>query len=335
MHHVAEQVLTGQAMAAQEFLGEMIEGYAYDEDMQFQSQAFIDFVLLQPRDMGMYETRVFATDEVYGTADVILVNGSHMHVIDLKTGFRYVEAAHNSQLMIYALGALNSMDILGIDVETISLTIFQPPVSMEGETWTVKRKVLDDFAVELRTAITNTVELAGEYLPSESACKYCPAASVCPALQDAATMAAAYDFAEVDDGLSEQKTLAEWHALIPSLEIFVKSVKEAVRADLLAGRTVEGFRLAQGSASRSWKSEKDLFKILRKGKLPKKIAYQPAQVSSPAQMEKTLKLLGSVLDISDAIVKKYGDPSVVPTSSKKKEYVPESSAADDFSDVQT
>ena len=41
-----------------------------------------------------------------GTADAILVDGNHLHVIDLKTGRVAVEAEDNKQLLTYALGAM-------------------------------------------------------------------------------------------------------------------------------------------------------------------------------------------------------------------------------------
>ena len=41
-----------------------------------------------------------------GTADAVLVDGDHLHVVDLKTGRVAVDATDNKQLLTYALGAM-------------------------------------------------------------------------------------------------------------------------------------------------------------------------------------------------------------------------------------
>lgn len=44
--------------------------------------------------------------EQFGTADAIVVGDGELTIVDLKTGFRPVDATNNTQLMTYALGAL-------------------------------------------------------------------------------------------------------------------------------------------------------------------------------------------------------------------------------------
>ena len=60
-----------------------------------------------------------------GTADAIVLCGDVLHVIDYKYGRSVVEVEGNPQLKLYALGALESFDLLGEIVE-FHATIYQP-----------------------------------------------------------------------------------------------------------------------------------------------------------------------------------------------------------------
>ena len=61
-----------------------------------------------------------------GTADLIIIAGNTIRVIDFKYGaFKAVNATRNSQMMIYALGVLERCKEYG-DFENVVMTIFQP-----------------------------------------------------------------------------------------------------------------------------------------------------------------------------------------------------------------
>ena len=64
----------------------------------------------------------------YGTIDFLAANNKTLHIIDLKYGLGVkVDATENSQLKIYALGAIQELDCL-YDFEKIILTIYQPRI---------------------------------------------------------------------------------------------------------------------------------------------------------------------------------------------------------------
>ena len=62
----------------------------------------------------------------FGTGDCVIIADEVLHIIDYKHGLGVlVESEGNSQMMCYALGALEAFDDL-YDISTIELTIFQP-----------------------------------------------------------------------------------------------------------------------------------------------------------------------------------------------------------------
>lgn len=120
----------------------------------------------------------------WGTGDAVLVSPTHVEIIDLKYGKGLaVEAEGNSQLRLYGIGALEGFgDLLG-EVETVTMTIFQPRLHHTlSETLP---------AEELRAWRDSIIPIAEEALagsstfgPSESACQWCPASGICTAQYD-------------------------------------------------------------------------------------------------------------------------------------------------------
>ena len=64
-------------------------------------------------------------DHQFGTADLLAFRGDEMIVIDLKTGFKYVEVENNTQELFYALGAYDEHSLMR-DIKTIRLMVYQP-----------------------------------------------------------------------------------------------------------------------------------------------------------------------------------------------------------------
>lgn len=83
--------------------------------------------------------------EGFGTADTILVSDGIMHLVDFKYGKGVpVYAEDNSQLKLYALGALEMLGFL-YDITVIRMTIFQPRLDNTSTTeisvWRFGRRV--------------------------------------------------------------------------------------------------------------------------------------------------------------------------------------------------
>jgi len=64
-------------------------------------------------------------DHQFGTADLLAFRGDEMIVVDLKTGFKYVEVENNTQELFYALGAYDEHSLMR-DIKTVRLMVYQP-----------------------------------------------------------------------------------------------------------------------------------------------------------------------------------------------------------------
>ena len=136
MHHVAAFCLE-QHKDAKDFLGykENVEGLdcTFDEDMAALVQAYVDTVwsyvgmdgelfIEQQLDISW----LTGEKDAVGTADAVVIRGTELVVIDLKTGHNKVEAKNNHQLVIYSLAALRAY-------EEGKLTKSTPPVSDDAD----------------------------------------------------------------------------------------------------------------------------------------------------------------------------------------------------------
>mgnify|MGYP001413437033 CR=1 FL=1 len=101
----------------------------------------------------------------------IVINGSTMQVIDLKTGGGVrVDAKDNTQLLCYALGAYLKYGIV-YDVDMITMTIVQPPMN-SIDSWTVSLEELMSFARELKLAYAAIQNEPTKFVTNEKACQF-------------------------------------------------------------------------------------------------------------------------------------------------------------------
>ena len=138
----------------------------------------------------------------FGTADMLIIgkdeNGKGvLHIADFKTGQGvFVDADHNSQMMLYALGGLAAYGYI-YDIEIVRMSIIQPR--------------LENISTFECTSIRETAKLAyegkGEQKPGDW-CRFCRAKPVCKACKDEALSLCREEFLDLDDGALSDNTSA-------------------------------------------------------------------------------------------------------------------------------
>lgn len=147
--------------------------------------------------------KVLALLKSYGAADMLIIgkdeNGKGLiHVCDFKTGAGvFVDADHNSQMMLYALGGLAAYGFL-YDVETVRMTIIQPRLD-NISTFECSRQELEDWGESIRLTALLAFEGKGEQRPGDW-CRFCRAKPVCKACADEALALCREDFLDLDAG---------------------------------------------------------------------------------------------------------------------------------------
>ena len=128
-----------------EYLTEEIEGL---------TDVYAEFVISTIEELKAQELSVLALVEEkldyshiapsgFGTGDMVILAPGLLHVCDFKTGSGvFVDADHNTQMMLYALGALHAYDYL-FDIQTVSMTIIQPRLENISTFTCTKQELLD------------------------------------------------------------------------------------------------------------------------------------------------------------------------------------------------
>lgn len=265
----------------------------------------------------------------WGTSDAIIVSPTHIEVVDLKYGQGVaVDAAQNTQLMLYGVGALEAYgDLLG-EVKTVRLTIFQPRVSPVPSTWEIP-------ASELRAWRDSVIPIAEEALgdnarfgPSEEACRWCPVAGDCRARMEAAT---SHDFGRDIDLLSpEEISEALGHA--PFIRQWLDSLEStALEMAYNRGVPVPGYKVVASGSRRVVIDEDGLRTALAQMAYPTE-AYTKTVVSTVGigELEKLLKKDFDVV-AGPYVARSPGRPSLVPESDRRQAINVYTEAAKDFS----
>lgn len=344
-----------EPMGPQEFqkrLQALKENPHYDKAMDGNTDSYLEhlkslamtykahpFVALEVRvDYSRY------VPEAYGTADCIMIGEDRMCVVDYKNGSGVpVEAVENPQMMLYALGALETYSMIyGDTIKNIHLAIVQPNVG-EPKEWDTTTEELQNWG---ETVVKPIAALAwdgrGEFCPGDWCdSAFCPARAICSArarkmleveplkdrapegqLSDAdrevAEMECDIDLtdklltdAEVGDILTRARGIAKW----------VKSLEEYALTASIRGTTIPGYKAVLGRSSREWSGGTDkAFAELKKRGVEEAVLYTREPVSVSA-LEKVLGKTEFKKTADGLWEKKPGKPTLAPESDRRKAYI--------------
>ena len=290
-----------------------------DDEMDRCSDDYVSFVQEQmgeiPSPMVLVEQRLDLTryvPEAFGTADCIIVGGDRLHIVDFKYGMGVlVEAEHNPQMMLYALGALELLD--GIyDIQKISVSIFQPRRENVC-TWSLPKEELlrwarDDLVEKARLAYAG----GGEYCAGKW-CTFCRAAVRCRARAEEKLRLAKEEFKypplitdeEIEDVLGEIPELIKWANAI---------LAYATDAAVNHGKEWTGFKIVEGRSVRRYKDEDA---VAREAESAGYTDIFDRKLISLTQMEKLMGKKAFTDILGGLIEKPPGKPTLVPLSDKR------------------
>lgn len=206
-------------------------------------------------------------------------------IIDAKFGFVPVEADNNSQLTMYAYGALEELD-LAYEFDQVNLVIEQPsrgtaeygttPSSVkewsENTASPAARKAIRIY--EQKIASPGVELRIGDYGVTEKGCRWCGAKTACPAYQAEIERLVGLEFAVVNP-------LADKFLKIGLVKEWVKAIENKVYSEMISGNPITGLKLVRGrKGNRAWKTdaEDELRNLFCKERL-----YE-AKLKTPTQM---------------------------------------------------
>lgn len=370
-HTLASDCLS-QQLPAIAFLGRVIEvveegkevaEFEADEEMTGNVQIYCDYVndLVAANGSELYiEQRVDFSDVVEqsdsaGTSDAIMLHpisdmpGTHeLHVVDLKYGKGVrVDADDNSQMMTYALGALERFQFTH-DITNIRMTIVQPRLNhiSEAELAVSSLRNWAEYTLKpgtKRALRVLTMKRAGLKLPAEfynptpENCKFCKGKARCEAIRNVVKEAvgvAEFDDLDAKEPIDVSLDDDFLDGLFPKIDLiydWLGAIRAKIEARLFAGAQFVNAKLVRGrKGNRKWLDEAIAEADMKSMRLKTEDMYKMTLITPPAA-EKLLKdnpkrlkkLLANVTQAEGRI-------GVAPSSDPTPAYQPEPIAFDDL-----
>lgn len=308
----------------------------YDAEMQNCAEEYRNYVLEQIEaakefckdPQVMIEQRLDFSRWVengFGTGDCVIVADEVLQIIDYKHGLGVLVSAGddehggNSQMMCYALGALEVFGDI-YDINQIKMTIFQPRRD-NISTYTISKEDLLKWADEV---LAPTAQLAyvgeGEFKAGDH-CTFCKVKATCRKRAEYNLELAKYDF-EMPATLDN----TEIAAILEKVDEMISwgnDIKEYALQQAQSGVLFEGWKVVEGRSNRKYTDETAVAAAVADAGFDpyeKKLLGVTA-MSTLLGKKKFEELLGAL------IYKPPGKPALVPESDKRPAM---NTAIDDF-----
>jgi hypothetical protein len=245
-----------------------------------------------------------------GTGDCIILADKTLHVIDFKYGQGVlVSSENNTQMMLYALGALEMFSSL-YEIDQVLMTVYQPRLS-NISTYTIATTELLNWAENyLKPQALLAHEGKGEFQSGEY-CRFCKVKATCRRRAEDNLELAKYDFRSPP--LLHNNEIGEILKKAEELVLWASDIKEYAFSLLNRGEKLEGFKLVRGRSNRKYIDDEAVAKIV------KNAGYDPydnkilgiTAMTSLLGKNQFQELLGSLIH------KPLGAPTLVPESDKR------------------
>lgn len=266
--------------------------------------------------------------EGFGTSDVVIVSDSTLHVIDLKYGKGVpVYAPHNSQLLIYAAGALHEYEAY-YAFDKVKMHIFQPRLD-HISTYEISTVDLCDYMENVvKPAAKKAWDGQGEQEAGKW-CQFCKAKANCR------------ERAKMNIAIAEQNKLYdamlltddEVASLLPRLSEMKKwcaDIEEFALNQALSGVHYNGYKVVEGRSSRKIVDADSVQKLLLDEGFKENEFLKPKELLSITNLEKLVGKKKFTELASPYINKPEGKPTLVEESDKRPSIV--KTGAEDFQD---
>jgi len=308
-HDIGRKCLDDNSLQPMMFLGKKAKVDGFDVECDLEMVDAINLYLddcnsdMQEGDLMWVEMPLLQAlskidPDLGGTADYVRYRPSTRHLLvkDFKYGSGvYVEVIDNTQLKLYALGAMLEC---GKPVKDVTVRICQPRFNGAApiRDFHFKAAEILDFIADVQEAAMKSRDPATPFKAGEH-CKFCAHAKDCKELEQHQHAITLMDFGTTVKGGTElalapkpgavvdYTKLAAALALVPMVKERIKAIERFAYNQATLGVEIPGFKLVDKRANRKWKSEEAVVAwALGEAVDP----YEPREVMSPAQLEKKL-----------------------------------------------
>lgn len=253
--------------------------------------------------------------EGFGTSDACIPSTTALHIIDLKYGKGVkVDAEENSQMRLYALGAVALFWPL-YEFEKVVTHIYQPRL----DNISVEEISVDDlikWGESIKPIARQAFDGKGEQHSGEW-CRFCRCRTVCKTR-------ASEMFSVLEDQPDTMfMSLEEVATYLPKLDDAIKWAKDLqdyALAKARSGEKVPGYKLVEGRSVRKVKDQNAMALALQEAGYGPDVIWKPLELQTLTNLEKLVGKKAFAKDYAALIEKPKGKPVLVPESDKRPEW---------------
>lgn len=266
----------------------------------------------------------------FGTTDCIVITPTELHIFDYKHGQGVpVSAVDNSQLKLYALGAILMYRPFFLDLHDVYLHVIQPRLNNISVWQTTVYELLDWGTFTVKPAAELALSDDAPCIPGEKQCRFCRIRDTCRARAEAAKVVKNSPMfgklpptltdAEVGEAITLAKDVADW----------LKKLQDYAAKKLESGGAIPGYKLVEGRTTRVWDDQNAAFADMRANGIDDALLFERVPLSV-AKLEKAIdkKLFAKIA--APHVTVSPGKPTMVPETDPRK---PWSAAKADFADI--
>lgn len=329
----------------------------YDDEMLKTSEFYADYLYHKAMEFPSKphlatEVRVDFSEYVpegFGTCDCIMIGGDTLHITDYKHGKGVpVSAENNSQMRLYALGALNQYAMIyGEAIKKVSMAIVQPRITEEVSEDVLTVEELRAWGEWLKPIAQEAQRGPGTFKPGDW-CRFCNGRAVCAARAQYYMELEAYEDAVPEGGLTpeqlfemdkaailgekRQATLTDEEVgdlLVRGKELakWLSDLQEYAQKAILDGKTIPGWKLVEGRSDRKFTDIDAVIERFKAAGYEEAMLYDRKPKTLTA-LEKLMgkkdfaEKIGSPGQKDSLIEKPPGKPTLVEASDKREAYNP-------------
>lgn len=335
------------------------EDELFDEEMIRTAEIYANYIWtkatsLPAKPYQAVELRVDFSEYVpegFGTCDHVMIGSNQLHITDYKHGKGVrVSAENNSQMRLYALGALRQYGMF-YPVKTVTMAIVQPRITEDVSEETITTEELLAWGEQIKPIAQKAFSGEGAEFKEGPWCQFCKGRAVCRARAD--NMTALEDFRDLPiDGKLTEKEKADRSAALDAgftlppiltdtdvgellfrgaqLVSWYNDLKDYALQAILEGKEIPGWKVVAGRSYRSFDDADAAFEAIRKAGYDEAMLYD-RKPKSLAELEKMIGKKQFAEIVGERIVKPIGKPTLADLSDKREPYNP---ATADFAEVQ-
>lgn len=265
----------------------------------------------------------------FGTSDCVIIADDRLEIWDLKYGKGIrVDADHNFQLMLYALGCYAKYSLI-YDFSQIRMTISQPRIDNLSQFDMSLDDLLEWGDKVVKPAADNALNGRGEWDFSKPATwHFFKAEGFCKALAEENLKIRKYKFMEANTLNPED--IAEIIGMKDRITHWLDAVEYYAMTQVRDGKMeLPGYKLVEGRSNRKLTDQDAVYEDLRSKGYRKSDLVQEKLIPL-TKLDKLVRAEDYDTIISPKVIKPAGKPTLVPETDKRPAIGSTSSAQADF-----